>query len=174
MSSTSGKKAINIVSNKSYLIRRQRLINIKIANAYRTVSNEALCILTDLTPIAIKIEETFQIYQLTRRRTKEEAPVDLDMGVRYWHHPPETITIRTENSEETSTIQIFTDGRKSYNGLGTGIAIYGSGSHIKSLKYRLNKRCTNNQAEQLAILKALECTENIQTEDKTATVYTDS
>jgi hypothetical protein len=35
----------------------QRLINIKIAKAYRTVSNEALCLLTGLTPIPIKIEE---------------------------------------------------------------------------------------------------------------------
>jgi hypothetical protein len=174
MSSTSVEKVINKVSYKSYLIRVQRHINIKFANAYRTLLNEALCILTSFTPIAIKIEESFQIYQLTRSRTKEEAPDDLDMGVRYWHHPAETSTIRTENNEETSTIHIFTDGRKSDNGLSTGIAIYRSGSHIKSLKYMLNKRCTNNKAEQLAILKAFECTENIQTEDRTATVYTDS
>ena len=38
----------------------------------------------------------------------------------------------------------------------------------------LNKRCTNNQAEQLAILRALLYTENIKTEDDTATIYTDS
>jgi hypothetical protein len=59
-------------------------------------------------------------------------------------------------------------------GVGAGIAIYRSGTHIKSLKYRLNKRCTNNQVEQLAILKALVYTVNIHTEDKTATIYTDS
>jgi ribonuclease HI len=35
-------------------------------------------------------------------------------------------------------------------------------------------RCTNNQAEQLAILRALEYIENLQTEDKTATIYSDS
>ena len=34
--------------------------------------------------------------------------------------------------------------------------------------------CINNQTEQLAIVKALEYTENLQTEDKTATIYTDS
>jgi ribonuclease HI len=33
---------------------------------------------------------------------------------------------------------------------------------------------TNNQAEQLTILRPLENTENIQTEVKTATIYTDS
>ena len=37
-----------------------------------------------------------------------------------------------------------------------------------------DKKCTNNQAEQLAILRALKYMENIQTEDKTGTIYTDS
>ena len=69
---------------------------------------------------------------------------------------------------------MFTDGSKSEQGVGAGIAIFKSGNLINSLKYRLNKRCTNNQAEQLAILRALEYTENIETEDKTATIYTDS
>ena len=43
-------KAIEIESNKLKLKRIQRLINIKITKAYRTVSNEALCALTGLTP----------------------------------------------------------------------------------------------------------------------------
>jgi ribonuclease HI len=109
-----------------------------------------------------------------RGRTKEEALVDLDMAVRYGHNPAETINFRKENNEKTSTIQIFTDGSKSDQGVVAGIAIYRSGIHIKSLKYRLNKRCTNNQAEQLATFKAQVYTENIHTEDKTATIYTDS
>jgi len=46
-------KAMRLERYKSKLIRVQRLINIKIAKAYRTVSNEALCILTGMTPIAI-------------------------------------------------------------------------------------------------------------------------
>jgi hypothetical protein len=104
------KKALDKVSYRSKLIRAQRLINIKIAKAYRTVSNEALCILTGLTPIAIKIEVASQLYQLTRGNTKEEALIDCDMGVKYWHHPAETITFLTENNKEISTIQIFTDG----------------------------------------------------------------
>ena len=41
-------------SYKSKLIRVQRLVNIKMAKAYRTVSHEALCILTGMTPIEIK------------------------------------------------------------------------------------------------------------------------
>jgi ribonuclease HI len=42
------------------------------------------------------------------------------------------------------------------------------------MQYRLNKRCTNNQAEQMTILKALEYIQNIETERKIALVHTDS
>jgi len=168
------KKAINEVSYKSKLIRAQRLINIRIAKAYRTVSNEALCILKGLTPIGIKIEKAVQFYEFIRGNTKKEALFDRDMGVKYWHHPAETMAFLTENKEETSAIQIFTEGSKSEQGVGAGIVIFRLGNLIKGLKYRLNKRCTNNQAEQLTILRALEHTENMQTEDKTATIYTDS
>jgi hypothetical protein len=77
------------------------------------VSNEALCILTGLIPIDIKIAETFQFYHFTKSNKKEEALVDCDMEVKYWQHPAETITFLTGNNEETSTIQIFTDGCKS-------------------------------------------------------------
>jgi ribonuclease HI len=127
-----------------------------------------------LTPIAINIEETFKFYKYIRGSTKEEALVDRDMGVKYWHHPPETITFLKENNEDTSTIQIFTDESESEHGVGAGIVIFKSGNLIDSLKYRLNKRCTDNQAEQLAIFRALEYTGNIEREDKTDTKYTDS
>ena len=98
-------KAVDKVIYKSKLIRVQRLINIRTAKAYRTVSNEALCILTGLTPIAIKIEEAFQFYKFTRGSTREEALVDRDIGVKYWHHPAEILTFLTENNEERSTIK---------------------------------------------------------------------
>jgi ribonuclease HI len=58
--------------------------------------------------------------------------------------------------------------------VGAGIVIFKPSNLINSLKYRLNKICTNNQAEQLAILRVLVFTENIEKEDKTATIYTDS
>ena len=67
-----------------------------------------------------------------------------------------------------------TDGSKNERGVGSGIAIF-SGSNLKTtLKYRLNERCTNNQAEQMAILKALEYIQHLKEEEKTVLVYTDS
>ena len=70
---------INAVKKASYklkLTRVQRLINIKIAKAYRMVSNKALCMITGLTPIDIKIEEAALLFQLTKRTKKEEAPIN--------------------------------------------------------------------------------------------------
>jgi len=75
------------------------------------------------------------------------------MGTQYWQNPTETITFLSEETKDTSTVQTYTDGSKSEKGVGAGIAIHMSGDLIKSLKYKLNARCANNQAEQLAILK---------------------
>jgi len=164
---------LDIGSNKHRLVRVQRLINIKIAKAYCTVSNEGLCVLTGLTPITIQIEEGSQYYHIIRSCGKDTT-VETRIGTQYWQHPAETITLLPETTKDASTIQAFTDGSKSEKGVGTGIAIYKSGVLIKSLRYKLNDRCTNNQAEQLVILKALQYTVNIHAEVKTATVYTDS
>jgi hypothetical protein len=53
------------------------------------------------------------------------------MEVKYWQHPAETITFITGNNAETSTIQIFTDGSKSGQGVGAGVAIFKSGPTLK-------------------------------------------
>ena len=63
-------KAMKIESYKYKLIRMQRIINIKMAKSNRTVSNEALYILTGMTHIAIKIEVTAQMYRLKTRRAR--------------------------------------------------------------------------------------------------------
>jgi hypothetical protein len=109
-------EALQYTHNRLKYIRVQRFINIRIAKAYRTALNEALCILTELIPIDIKIAGAFQFYHLTKRKKKEEALVDCVMEVKYWQHPAETITFLTGNNEETSTIQIFTDRSKSEQG----------------------------------------------------------
>ena len=57
------------VEKKCYKIiytRVQRLMNIKVAKAYRTTSGEALCVLTGITPIDIKAAGTAKLYPITR------------------------------------------------------------------------------------------------------------
>jgi len=75
------------------LTRVQRLINIRIAKSYRTISNEALCMITGLTPIDIKIKETAQLFQITKRNKKEEEQFNLDTRTKHWLHPAISFTI---------------------------------------------------------------------------------
>ena len=73
--------------------------------------------------------------------------------------------------------QIFTDGSKSEQGVGSGVAIFTGKVFTEQLKLKLDDRCTNNQAEQLAIVKALEVIETQQlkqNEHRTEVIYTDS
>jgi len=166
----------NIIDKTCYrqkIARVQRLINIKIAKAYRTVSHEALCILTGLTPIHIKINEAAQLYQLTRESIYKDQPIDHNTKAKHWLHPAVKTTVLDENTTDTSSIQIFTDGSKSEQGVGAGFAILNAGYPTLTKKFRLHNRCTNNQVE-LAILKSLEYAMTIQLDDKTASVYTDS
>jgi hypothetical protein len=63
-------QALAKASYKIKLIRVQRLIDIRIAKSFRMVSNEALCVIIGLTPIVIKLEETAQLFQITRRNKR--------------------------------------------------------------------------------------------------------
>jgi len=170
---------INAMRKESYkikLIRVQRLINIKMAKACRMVSHEALCILTGMTPIEIKIEEASQLYHAIRgnRNTNDNTQFERDTVVEKWQHPADALIRVLQEEEEKNSIQVFMDGSRSERGVGSGVAIYRSGESITTILCRLNRKCTNNQAEQFTILTALEQIEKIQTKDKRATIYTDS
>jgi ribonuclease HI len=69
------------------------------------------------------------------------------------------------------------DGSNSEQGVGSGVAVFKGKALTEQLKYKLNQKCSNNQAEQLAIVKALGALET-QTANhnahKTAVIYTDS
>jgi hypothetical protein len=86
-------------SYKSKLITVQRLISSKVAKADRTVSHEAFCILTGMTPIEIKIEEAVQIYYTTRGNINDKIHFERDTSVRKWQHPADAF-IRVLKEEE--------------------------------------------------------------------------
>ena len=67
--------ALNKSCYRTNLTRVQRLINIRIAKSYRTVSNEALCMITGLTPIDIKIEKNRQALSNHQRKHKRGVSV---------------------------------------------------------------------------------------------------
>ena len=115
------KSVLDITSYKAKLIRIQRLINIRIAKAYRTASNEALCVITGLIPINIKIEETAKYYESVKRTWK---PVRSGNGIKHWTHPANTVEITDGQEDSKHNIHVYTDGSKSEHGVGSGIAIF--------------------------------------------------
>lgn len=64
----------------------QQLINIKIAKAYRTTSNEALCVVTGLTPIIIKINKIATRYKTIKAEDAKKT-VDIALNYKNWSHP---------------------------------------------------------------------------------------
>ena len=74
-----------------------------------------------------------------------------------WKHPGKHVKTIEGYEGSSHHIQAYTDGSKNDLGVGAGIEIFLDNNLRATLKYRLNGRCNNNQAEQMAILKALEC-----------------
>ena len=70
-------------------------MNIKIAKAYRTTSNDALCILTGNVPVDIKSEGAANLYRITK--DKQNQPLDEETGPQVWTHPADTIRICEQN-----------------------------------------------------------------------------
>jgi len=78
---------------------------------------------------------------------------------------------------DVKTIQIYTDGSRNEQRVGSGVAIFSGKELVIKLKYKLDNRCSKNQAEQLAIAKALEELEYIGIEENspgTAAIIKDS
>jgi ribonuclease HI len=74
-------------------------------------------------------------------------------------------------------VDAYTDGSKTENGLGCGIAIFVDKHLTFQLKCKLAERCSNNQAEQLVIAKALEKMKDLnqlQGDQRSLAIHTDS
>lgn len=170
--------ALQTVHNAKRLQRVQRLVNLKITKAFRTTSHEALCILAETIPITIELSEIAKYYNIIKGRSKhinETMELDTPKNYRLWTHPAENITIRDKNEDDKYAVLIYTDGSKTETGVGSGIVMYINTEPVHQLQYRLDNRCSNNQAEQIAILKALEELKVIDNETgKTAAIHTDS
>jgi hypothetical protein len=136
-------------------------MNIKIAKTYRTTSNEALCTLTGITPIEIKAEETANIYHIIRDSKNHQF--DHETELKDWTHPADTVTVSEQSKANEHTIEIYTDGSKNAHGVGSGTVIYVQNMLTHQMKDKLHDKCSNNQAEQMAIVKALQAIDTIKT-----------
>jgi hypothetical protein len=74
-------EAIRKNRNLTKYKRIQRIINIKIAKAYRTVSYDASCVIAGVRPIQITIEQKVHTYMATKINNLE---CDTPLEVRCW------------------------------------------------------------------------------------------
>jgi ribonuclease HI len=74
-------------------------------------------------------------------------------------------------------IEVYTDDSKSESGVGSGITVFFDKQLSFQLKYKLAEKCSNNQAEQLAIAKALDKMKDLhqlQGNQRSVAIHTDS
>jgi ribonuclease HI len=77
----------------------------------------------------------------------------------------------------TYTTEVYTDGSKIGDNVGAAGIVFVNCKMVQQLKFKLHGHCSNNQAEEIAVLKVLEKLEELQDgqdNDKRVAIYTDS
>ena len=166
------------ITNNKYLQKlhsAQRLNNIKIAKAYRTISFEASCVIAGVQPIGLVIDRKVQVYKRKYGLGSTDIVCDMLLPVHEWPHPFLQATITETNEAITYPIEIYTDGGKDASTVGARVVIYLNKQMIMQYRYKLCSYCSNNQAEQIAILKALEQLQEMEAPiGGREAIYTDS
>jgi len=102
---------------------------------------------------------------------------DALLELRHWRHPAEVATVHEVENGNMYTTEVYTDGSKIGDKVGAEGIIFVNGKLVHQLKFKLHGHCSNNQAEQIAILKVLEKLEELQDghdNDKRVPIYSDS
>jgi len=152
-------------------------MNLLIAKAYRTTSSEALCILAGTAPIIIRAEEAAKHYDIWKGHRANIQKIDREVELNQWPHPADFVNVTETNGCDNQMIRIYTDGSKGERGVGARVVIFVSYELIARHKFKLNHSCSNNQAEQLAIVKVMDLISYLEIVDnnpRTIGVYTDS
>lgn len=102
----------------------QRLTNIKITKAYRTITFEASCLMAGVPPIGIVIAGKVQLYKRKHGIDSSEYECDMPLPVREWPHPTRRVNIMETSPQTTYPTEIYVDGSKVGGKVGVGMAIY--------------------------------------------------
>jgi hypothetical protein len=113
------EKALTKQNNLRKYQRFQRMMDIKIAKAFRTLSYEASFILAGVRPIRLAIEKNVRTYKATHNTFEYDVPLE----VRYCPHPAETPLIREPTEILPNIINTFTDGNKIREKIGDAAVI---------------------------------------------------
>ncbi|XP_014249821.1 uncharacterized protein LOC106666852 [Cimex lectularius] len=134
-----------------------------------------------IAPIELKLRELTDIYFTIKRSFNNKALpaliVEPTLPLDEWPHPAYITQGLTESVSWQDKIEIYTDGSKMNNEVGAALVIYGEDNTLhETIQIRLASWCSNNQAELVAILKALQwlAQQDVDGVNKNAIVMTDS
>jgi ribonuclease HI len=126
-------------------------------------------------PTGIVIEEKVRLYKIKHNAERCEYECDLPLPVKEWPHPARRLNIVEIRDSTPYSTEIYTDKSKIGGKVGAGAAIYVDRALKRQCKYKLQNCCSNNQAEQIAILMSLEELTSISDQnERTVAIYTDS
>jgi ribonuclease HI len=126
-------------------------------------------------PIGIVIGEKARLYKIKHNMERSEYEYDAPLPAKDWPHPARRMVIKDIGDSTLYPVEIYTDGSKNGGKVGAGAALYMDKKLRRQCKYKLNSICSNNQAEQIAILESLEeLTSLSDCNEKKAAIYTDS
>jgi len=114
-----------------------------------------------MTPIIINMEEAVKHYSIKKKDGKSYIRMGQRCGIYV------LVTIKEVTDNEEASVQAYTDGSKHEQGVGSGAAIFIGKEIVAQIMLKLDSRCSNNQAEQLAIFKALEAIESLHSKQST-------
>jgi ribonuclease HI len=128
--------------------------------------------LTGMTPIILKLEEVAH-YKIKKRSGQRDIEWDCDVEIQNWPHPAEVGTIHEVAGYEDTPIQVYVDGSKQEQGVRSGVVIFKGSEMIAKIQFKLDSKCSNNQAE-LKALKKLEVLNKQSINTLATTIFTDS
>ncbi|CAF4921525.1 unnamed protein product [Pieris macdunnoughi] len=172
-------------ANKAYIIKKldtvQRSFAIKICRAYRTTPLSSLRVLSGLLPLDLRAHENKTLYEIKKGYTACEhlkgAEVEIKTPFCKTSHPATAALeyVILSNEELTingSSLQIYTDGSKTEEGVGAAISLWKGDIEIKSQKLHLAHFCTVYQAELMALKRAAQLA--VQRKETEVLIYSDS
>ena len=155
---SSWQDVLEYKTKRAKLLSIQRSFAISIIKGYRTISTDAATVLANIEPIDLKI-----LYCSNRYFLKKGTPsignfpiasFQIRAPFSFRPHPANNTNISIENCQKSHTIDIFTDGSKIANQVGSAFVAMRESAIIHTGKKRLANECTVFQAELLAILSA--------------------
>lgn len=157
------------------LAQIQRSFLLRIAKSYRTVSHEALCAVTAIPPISLRLAEIISIGQTNKLRIYQTIPIQRDITSP--HHPATSFyryVYLSPLPTSSPYLKVFTDGSKINDSVGGAFVWYRDKQEINQFRFRLPAHCSVFQAEMMAIDCALQQLEIVYQTETDIIIWSDS